>query len=572
MNVKKLFMLFLATAVVFSNLLVTGVFAGSNSYISMELDKTNAKEGEFVKATIKVNDIDYYRGYQVNIKYDPEVLAAINLNTYEDLKNYDKPKDGTVLLLADYSPVSIASHDFNNGILNFGRSYLDVDSLKAAGVNENTGVLTTIGFRVLKEKETSIRFEETDTMPDAKNGIILFAANSEGPITGYSVIQPQVLNAGKGVTTPTVPPVISPVPSSGNPPIVTNPEASVLPTATPTSVTVTESPATAKPASGPVDLAVSVSSDKNIYKEDQVITYTIKYINRTDKATEDVAVKAEIPNFTTIDNSNGGTVKDNSIQWNINSLEPNAVKELSYTVKVGKLDKAEVFAANNVEISSGSFTGKSSISVLLCSDSFEKGSHKSYVAGYEGKLFKPNKEITRAEIAVMFARILNLDTSAGSEQLYSDVPSTHWAAGYINAVSKKGIFTGSNNKFNPSASLTRAELATAIHRYLGLKDVTPFETHFKDTGSHWASKYIEEVYRLKLVNGYEGGLFLPNNKVKRSEAVTMLNKMLYRGPVTGAVSSFVDVPQNHWAVGQIEEAVKDHVYSRNSNGEEVIKD
>jgi hypothetical protein len=51
----------------------------------------------------------------------------------------------------------------------------------------------------------------------------------------------------------------------------------------------------------------------------------------------------------------------------------------------------------------------------------------------------------------------------------------------------------------------------------------------------------------------------------------MLNKMLYRGPVTGAVSSFVDVQQSYWAVGQIEEAVKDHVYSRNSNGEEVIE-
>lgn len=582
MKVKKLFMLFLAATIVISNLLVTSVFAVGSPSISMKLDKSKAKVGEFVTATIEINDFEWFNGYQANIKYDTKVLKPVNPDTGEDLKKSEKPKEGKDLLTQEYTPMSICTNDFDNGSMIIGKSYMDSKSLRENGHEESTGVLVTLWFKVLKEVETRIRFEDCVAMPNADNGTYVFVIIHEvkegkseySPVSlesgSYIVKQPEILNKDIVETpsnTPTSPNV---VPSAVNTPEATNAIASVLPTATQTPVTVTESPASAKPASGSSDLAVSVSSDKNIYKEDQTITYTIKYTNRLDKAAADIAIKAEIPKFTSIDNSNGGTVKDNEISWSINSLEPGAVKELSYAVKVGKLDKAEVLAANNVEISSGSSAGSSSINVLLCSDSFEKGFHKSYVNGYEGKLFKPDKEITRAEIAVMLARILNLDTSVGSEQLYSDVPLKHWAAGYINAVTKKGIFTGSNNKFNPSASITRAELATAIFRYLGLKDVTPFEIHFKDTGSHWASKYIEEVYRLKLVSGYKGGSFLPNNKVKRSEAVTMLNKMLYRGPVAGAVSSFKDVPQNHWAVGQIEEAVKDHSYSRNSNSEEVI--
>ncbi len=581
MKLKKLMVLFLTAIVVSSNLLVSSVFAGSNPYITMEFDKTKAKVGEIVRVSIKINDIDNFCGCQVNISYDKNCLEAVNPDTGVAYNDSSKPLSGTLLVNEDFAPFKISKFDTKNGRLTFGSSYVDVESYKNANNPESTGVFAVVGFKVLKEVQTEIKFSDNPEMPNSKSGTLIFCYVTSPPPKNYSVInpvysvnQPPVLNEGVVET-----PVVSssavasqtPAPTSVNTPTATSAVSSSS-TPTPTPKTVDQSPVPSKPGSEPQDLAVSVSSDKSIYKEQQIVTYTVKYINRSDNTMRDVSIKAQIPQFTTIEDNGGGTVKDKSVEWKIKYLDPGIVKEITYSVKVGNLDKEEVIAANNVEISGVDNTGKSSINVLLCSDRFGKGTHKSYVTGYDGKLFKPEKEITRAEIAVMFARILELDTTVGSEQLYNDVPLKHWAAGYINAVSEKGIFSGySNNTFNPNGLITRAEMATAISRYLGFKDTVPFETHFKDTGKHWASKYIEEVYRLKLVNGYKDNTFLPNNKIKRSEAVTMLNKMLYRGPVVGAVSTFKDVSQKHWAVGQIEEAVNDHTYSRNSEGQEVLE-
>lgn len=591
MKVKKIMLLLLASIFVLSNSLISSVFAtdSSDPYISIELDKTTAKVGDIVKATVKVNNLKGITGFQVNIKYDPYVLRAVNPDTEDAFRSGTVPPGGDIVVNDEFSILKAASNDIEKGFINFGRNYMLIEDYKNSGKEDTTGILGIIGFKVLNDNtETSIIFQDALTMPGSINGALIFDWNNK-QIKNYSVIQPPVLNKGavavsptpvvsgvvpSAVNSPAVPPVGSPVESSASSPLVT---PSPTPAASPTDVKTTTEPTTPVPGSGPANLAVSVSSNKTIYKEQQTIQYTIKYISELETA-GDIIVKAEIPQFTTIDNNGGGTVKDNTIQWSIKDVKPGTVGEIQYSVKVGELDKAEVKAVNNVSVSGadgtqGGVNSKSSINVLLSSDRFDKASHKGYVSGYDGNLFKPENQITRAEIAAMFARILDLDVSKGDKQLYSDVPLNHWAAGYIKAVSEKGLFKGvSDNKFNPNGMLTRAELATAIFRYLQLNEnIVPFEKHFTDVENHWAFKYIEEVYRLKLINGYENNIFLPNNKVKRSEAVTMLNKMLFRGPVSGAVSSFKDVSQKHWAVGQIEEAVKDHVYIRNSKGEEVLQ-
>jgi uncharacterized repeat protein (TIGR01451 family) len=64
-------------------------------------------------------------------------------------------------------------------------------------------------------------------------------------------------------------------------------------------------------------LAVIISADRSSYEEQQIITYTISYSNNANVNAEDVEVKAKIPEFTTISDSNGGTVKDRSIVWTI---------------------------------------------------------------------------------------------------------------------------------------------------------------------------------------------------------------------------------------------------------------
>lgn len=50
----------------------------------------------------------------------------------------------------------------------------------------------------------------------------------------------------------------------------------------------------------------------------------------------------------------------------------------------------------------------------------------------------------------------------------------------------------------------------------------------------------------------------------------MINRMLYRGPLTGVEQSFPDSPKTHWAFGEIEEAVRTHSYRYISEGVEVM--
>lgn len=58
-----------------------------------------------------------------------------------------------------------------------------------------------------------------------------------------------------------------------------------------------------------------------------------------------------------------------------------------------------------------------------------------YIMGFADGIFKPESKLTRAEACVILCRILNRSSSNFKKQVYKDVPYSHWAAPYINAVS-----------------------------------------------------------------------------------------------------------------------------------------
>jgi hypothetical protein len=88
----------------------------------------------------------------------------------------------------------------------------------------------------------------------------------------------------------------------------------------------------------------------------------------------------------------------------------------------------------------------------------------------------------------------------------------------------------------------------------------------------WTYASVEE-----LIEGYiEQGerLFKPDNNISRSEAVTIVNKMLFRGPLSGIEIPFKDVAETHWAYGHILESALDHNFKRNEDDSEtaILKD
>jgi hypothetical protein len=174
---------------------ISGTTPTSDGYISIELDKNNAAVGEIINATLKVNNIKNFSGYQVNIKYDPEVLKPINPITGDKFTARTELKNSTILLDQDYLTTEIALHDLAKGVLNFSKSYIFLDDYKMSAKPEESGVLGIIGFEVLKETSTKIYFEDTAKMPGSITGTILFDWNG-AQVSGYEVIQPGTINGG----------------------------------------------------------------------------------------------------------------------------------------------------------------------------------------------------------------------------------------------------------------------------------------------------------------------------------------------------------------------------------------
>ncbi|MDD7363279.1 MAG: S-layer homology domain-containing protein [Peptoniphilus sp.] len=190
----------------------------------------------------------------------------------------------------------------------------------------------------------------------------------------------------------------------------------------------------------------------------------------------------------------------------------------------------------------------------------------AYIRGY-GSFMYPNVYVSRAEVAMMVARIETgkLDIIGRHRTGFSDVRSG-WYAPAVDIVSRKGILRGyPDNRFCPFRNMTRAEFVTMLTRmtHEGGRSGHPFT----DSAHHWASRNIGIAYNNGWIQGYEDGQFHPNRGVTRAEAVAMLNRVLGRHTnaysfrdtlYMGRMNTFIDVRPNHWAYYELLDAANDH--------------
>ncbi|MBM7703999.1 C40 family peptidase [Metabacillus iocasae] len=157
-------------------------------------------------------------------------------------------------------------------------------------------------------------------------------------------------------------------------------------------------------------------------------------------------------------------------------------------------------------------------------DEIKTLANNDIIQGYEGSYFKPNESITRAEVAALLAKSLNLSMS-NRKQTFKDVSSSHWAVGAINALRSKGIMSGDQSgNFRPNERLTRAQLSKVLAEAFHLQKAA--STDFNDVPSnHWANQYVNQLAASGITTGYQDGTFKPENKVNRAQFATFL----YRG-------------------------------------------
>lgn len=201
----------------------------------------------------------------------------------------------------------------------------------------------------------------------------------------------------------------------------------------------------------------------------------------------------------------------------------------------------------------------------------EKEIHFNYVIGYTDGTIRPGNNISRAEVATIFFRLL---TDEAREQYnktttsYSDIKDGAWCCRAVATLTNAGVINGyTDGTFRPNAPITRAELATIIARFAKLDVNTKT---FSDITGHWAQKNIELAVGNGWINGYDDGTFRPNNNITRAETFAMINRVLDRQ--TESVSDLLptsdmnmwsdNLNENAWYYKDVQEATNYHKCDR----------
>ncbi|WP_342442187.1 InlB B-repeat-containing protein [Lysinibacillus sp. FSL K6-0075] len=194
--------------------------------------------------------------------------------------------------------------------------------------------------------------------------------------------------------------------------------------------------------------------------------------------------------------------------------------------------------------------------------------HSPYIQGYPDGTFRPNAPVTRAQMASMFARQLTGDAIPQAKATYTDTIQ-HYAKDAIEFAKEKGLFTGvTATNFNPNGLITRAQMATVAARWIEQQCVdrpdadfcqpTLQSAVFKDVSdNHWAVKAIDTVNTAGIMTGVTADTFNPDGYLTRAQAVKVLNRLFERQVlVENQTPLFKDVPRQHWAFYEIQEAAK----------------
>ena len=200
--------------------------------------------------------------------------------------------------------------------------------------------------------------------------------------------------------------------------------------------------------------------------------------------------------------------------------------------------------------------------------------HFDYVVGYSDGLVHPERNITRAEVASIFFRLLQDDVrekNLTDQNPFNDVFTDDWFNVAVSTMYDMDIVYGrDNNNFDPNAYITRAEFAAIAARF----DSEGYsgENLFTDIDGHWAANQINRAAEKGWISGYPDGTFGPDRYITRAEAVTMINRVLNRLPESAdALHEDMNVfPDNMdttaWYYLAIQEATSSHEYEKDKDG------
>lgn len=199
--------------------------------------------------------------------------------------------------------------------------------------------------------------------------------------------------------------------------------------------------------------------------------------------------------------------------------------------------------------------------------------HYAYIIGREGGMIAPERNITRAEVATIIYRLLDEDVrnkAKTNENAFIDVNEDDWFNTAVSTLAGLELVKGrTTDTFAPNAYITRAELATIFARMVEIE--YDGKVLFSDVSGHWAESYIGEASTAEWIVGYNG-LFRPDDNITRAEAMTLVNRVLNREPESKAdlldgMKTWTDnANEDAWYYLAVQEATNSHTYEMKADG------
>ena len=250
-------------------------------------------------------------------------------------------------------------------------------------------------------------------------------------------------------------------------------------------------------------------------------------------------------------------------------------------------------AVVNYDESKDIFVVESVITNVFEGPSLNTEDHYGYIIGYpvdyrtgapteDESLWpvKPDGDITRAEAATIFFRLLSDESRAqywSKTNVYVDVTANDWFNNAVSTLSNAGILNGyPDGTFLPNEPISRAEFTVIAERFFK-SEYTGTDDYFTDISDHWARESINAAYEDGIVSGFPDNTFRPDQNITRAEAVAIVNRTVGRKPHKDHLHPDMRVwPDNAdpsiWYYADIQEATNSHDYRMVGEGAAVYEE
>lgn len=212
-------------------------------------------------------------------------------------------------------------------------------------------------------------------------------------------------------------------------------------------------------------------------------------------------------------------------------------------------------------------------SVTGVDELLETDSHILYLIGYPEGDFRPHGNMTRAECAMMFYRLLK-NQNVGATHTFSDVDDNAWYGVAVNTLAKLGIICGRNNGlYDPDTYISRADFTAVAVRFATItKNGT---MAFDDVAStHYAAQAISDAVEFGWISGIGNNKFAPDAPIERCEVSKIVNNMLGRKADMSYVNThpdniifFPDVTPADWFYENVIESTNAHNFDKTTGTE-----